>query len=112
MRRGKWRLWAEAHPVPPWGVVQDATGGGTVSTPKSLDWLAQYAAHIGLTVKIEETGQGYRVLVDAQADLVLDERLTRYIEDDMGMGLDDDLTAAPSGWRRLGVIVGMREVKD
>lgn len=83
-----------------------------MSTPKSLQRLTQYAAGIGLPVKIEETGQGYRLLVDAQADVGLDEMLIGYIKDDMGMGLDDDLAPAPLGWRRLGVIIGMREVED
>ena len=83
-----------------------------MSTPKSLERLTQYAARIGLPVKIEETRQGYRLLVDAQADVGLSEVLVGYIKDDMGMGLDEDLTAAPSGWRGLGVIIGMREVED
>jgi len=83
-----------------------------VSTPKSLGRLAQYAARIGLPVKIEETGQGYRLLVNAQADVGLDEVLIGYIKDDMGMGLDDDLMPVPSGWRGLGVIIGLGEVED
>ena len=83
-----------------------------MSTPKSLERLSQYAARIGLPVKIEETGQGYRLLVDGQADVGLNEVLMGYIKDDMGMGLEDDLTPAPLGWRRLGVIIGMREVED
>lgn len=93
-------------------MTRDATDGRTVSTPKSLERLAQHAARIGLPVKIEETGQGYRLLVDAQADVGLDEMLIGYIKDDMGMGLDDDLTPVPLGWRRLGVIIGMGEVDD
>ena len=83
-----------------------------MSTPKSLERLTQYAARIGLPVKIEETGQGYRLLVDARADVGLDEMLIGYIKDDMAMGLDDDLTPVPLGWRRLGVIIGRREVDD
>ena len=50
--------------------------------------------------------------VDEQPFEGLDEMLIGYIRDDMGMGLEDDLTPAPSGWRRLGVIIGMREVED
>ena len=93
-------------------MAQDAPNRRTVSPPKSLERLTQYAARIGLPVKIEETEQGYRLLVDAQADVGLDEMLIGYIKDEMGMGLDDDLTPVPSGWRRLGVIIGMREVDD
>lgn len=80
--------------------------------PKGIERLEQYAATIGALVKIEPTEQGYRLLVDASADLVLDEMLVEYVQEEVKLGLEEDVIEAPPAWRRLGIIVGFQEVKD
>ena len=80
--------------------------------PKSIERLAEYAAQIGAPVKIEPTNQGYRLLVDARADRALDEMVVGFVEEELQLGLADDVISAPPGWRRLGIIVGYQEVND
>jgi hypothetical protein len=82
------------------------------SSPYPIARLEQHAARIGALVSIESTEGGYRLLIDATADLVLDEMLVGYMEEELGLALEDDLLSAPPGWRRLGIIVGAREVTD
>jgi hypothetical protein len=80
--------------------------------PKNIERLAHYATTIGALVKIEPTEQGYRLLVDASADLVLDKMLVEYVEEEVKLGLEEDVIEASPAWRRLGIIVGFQEVND
>jgi hypothetical protein len=80
--------------------------------PKSIERLAEYAARVGAPVKIEPTDQGYRLLMEARADPVLDDIIVRYVEEELQFGLAEDVVSAPPGWRRLGIIVGYQEVND
>jgi hypothetical protein len=83
------------------------------SKPKSIERLEQYATHIQALVKIEAAERGYRLMVDSKSDPALDERLVSYVEENLGLSLeDDDLVTPSSEWRRLGIIVGYREVSD
>jgi len=86
--------------------------GYVENRPKSITQLEQYAARIGAPVKIESTEQGYRLLVDATADLALDETLADYMGAALALALEEDPRDAPQGWRSLGIIVGYREVED
>ena len=83
------------------------------SKPKSIDRLEQYATDIRALVKVEATERGYRLLVDSQNDPALDEMLVSYVEENLGLSLeDDDLVTSSLKWRRLGIIVGYREISD
>jgi hypothetical protein len=83
------------------------------SKPKSIDRLEQYATDIRALVKVEATERGYRLLVDSQNDPALDEMLVSYVEENLGLALeDDDLVTSSLKWRRLGIIVGYREISD
>jgi len=81
--------------------------------PKSIERLEQYATHIQALVRIEATERGYRLMVDSKSDRALDGMLVSYVEEKLGLSLEDDDVVTPSPqWRRLGVIVGYREVSD
>ena len=80
--------------------------------PKSIERLEHYAVRIGALIKIESTERGYRLLIDSKADLVLDEMLVGYVEEEVGLSLGDDEQAANPAWRRLGIVMGYREVED
>ena len=55
----------------------------------------------------------YRLMVDSNSDRALDGMLVSYVEEKLGLSLEDDDVVPPSPqWRRLGVIVGYREVSD
>jgi hypothetical protein len=83
------------------------------SKPKSIERLEQYAMHIQVLVKIEAAERGYRLMVDSNSDPSLDETLVSYVEENLGLSLEDDDLGAPSPeWRRMGIIVGYREVSD
>jgi len=86
--------------------------GYVENRPKSFSRLEQYAARIGAPVKLESTEQGYRLLVDATADLALDEKLVDYMGAELALALEEDPRDAPHGWRSLGIIVGYHEVED
>ena len=83
------------------------------SKPKSIERLEQYATHIQALVKIEATERGYRLMVDSKSDPSLAGMLVSYVEENLGLSLEDDDLETPSPqWRRLGIIVGYREVSD
>ena len=83
------------------------------SKPKSIERLEQYATHIQALVKIEATERGYRLMVDSKSDPSLAGMLVSYVEENLGLSLEDDDLVTPSQqWRRLGIIVGYREVSD
>lgn len=81
--------------------------------PKSIERLEQYASRIGAVVKIEATDRGYRLLGGSGVDAAIKEKLVSYLEGELELSLEEDDLAAPSPeWRRLGMIVGYREVND
>ena len=80
--------------------------------PKSISRLEQYAAQIGAPVKLESTEQGYRLLMDASANPVLDEKLVDYMGAELKLALEEDPRNVPQGWRSLGIIVGYHDVED
>jgi hypothetical protein len=83
------------------------------SKPKSIERLEQYATDIRALVKIEATERGYRLMVASKSDPSLEEMLVSYVEENLGLSLEDDDLVTPSPeWRRLGIIVGYREVSD
>ena len=83
------------------------------SKPKSIERLEQYATTIRALVKIEATERGYRLMVASNSDPSLEEMLVNYVEENLGLSLEDDDLVTPSQqWRRLGIIVGYREVSD
>ena len=81
--------------------------------PKSIGRLEQYASRIGAVVKIEPAAQGYRLLVGSHVDPAINEMLVSYVEGDLELSLEEDDLVTPSPeWRRVGIIVGYREVSD
>jgi hypothetical protein len=81
--------------------------------PKNIERLEQYASRIGAVIKIEETARGYRLLVGSRVDPAINEMLVSYLEGDLELALEeDDLVTLSPEWRRLGIIVGYREVDD
>ena len=81
--------------------------------PKSIGRLEQYASRIGAVVKIEATAQGYRLLVGSHVGPAIKEMLVSYVEGDLELSLEeDDLVTPLPEWRRVGIIVGYREVSD
>ncbi|HEY3196520.1 MAG TPA: hypothetical protein VGJ57_00780 [Nitrospirales bacterium] len=81
--------------------------------PKNIERLEQYASRIGAVIKIEETARGYRLLVGSRVDPAINEMLVSYLEGDLELALEeDDLVTLSPEWRRLGIIVGSREVDD
>ena len=69
------------------------------------DRLTQYAARIGVLLKLESNGPSCRVLIDSAADLVLDEMIVSYIEEEMGLQITNDPIRWTEPWRPLGIIV-------
>jgi hypothetical protein len=51
----------------------------------AVERVKGYAARIGVLLKLEPCGSSYRVLIDSSADLVLEEMLVGYIEEEMGL---------------------------
>jgi hypothetical protein len=66
--------------------------------------LEGFSERVGVALRIDAQGSYHRVLVDSQADLVFDEIIVGYIEEEMALSLSDDNQSAPLGWRRLGII--------
>lgn len=77
----------------------------------SRDRLTQCATRIGVLLKFEANGPSCRVLIDSAADLVLDEMIVGYIEEEMGLQMVVDPTPCHDAWRRLEIIVGDRKLK-
>jgi len=61
-----------------------------VDTSPAIERLKGYASQIGVLLKLEPFGTSYKVLIDSSADLVLEEMLVGYIEEEMGLQIMDD----------------------
>ena len=71
----------------------------------AIERLKDYAARIGVLLKLEPYGSSYRILIDSSADLVLEEMLIGYIEEEMGLQIMDDPIRWTKPWRPVGLIV-------
>ena len=91
-------------------VLEDATERTEVlvveqSITPQLDRLTRYAAKIGVLLKLEPSGASCRVLIDSSTDLVCDEMILGYIEEEMGLHSIVDPLPCNLAWRRLGIIM-------
>ncbi len=68
------------------------------------DRLTRYAESIGVAVRLDAVRTGVRVLLPSSSAPINDAVLAGFIEEEIGLALEDDQAAAPSGWRRLGII--------
>ena len=81
--------------------------GQVASEP--LTRIQQYATRIGVHLKLESHGPYCRVLIDSSSDLVFDEMILGYIEEEMGLPMVQDPNPCHRAWRQLGIIVGDRK---
>lgn len=65
-------------------LAEDGEGKGVLmNAGHAIERLKGHAARIGVLLKLEPCGSSCRILIDSSADLVLEELLVGYIEEEV-----------------------------
>ena len=69
--------------------------------------LEQYAAHLGVIIRLDPQQSGVMILIKNEADRTFDRMISQYIEHVMGLRLVENGATTSPGWRQVGVMLNV-----
>jgi hypothetical protein len=73
----------------------------------ATDQLVQYAAHLGVVIRLDPQQSGLMILIKNEADRTFDRMISQYIEEVMGLRLVESTATSRPDWRQIGVILNV-----